>query len=61
VERIFHLPLRGLLAPGALEVREAQWQGRSHRILFYRLENEEVWGATAAIIEELLTIAAPLL
>jgi 8-oxo-dGTP pyrophosphatase MutT (NUDIX family) len=61
VARLIDLPLAGFLAPGALEVVEREGLGQRLRILFYRLEGEEVWGATARIIEQLLTLAGPLL
>jgi 8-oxo-dGTP pyrophosphatase MutT (NUDIX family) len=61
VARLIELPLRGFLAAGALEIVERDHLGQHFRILFYRLEGEEVWGATARIIEQLLTIAGPLL
>jgi len=61
VARLIDLPLKGFLAAGALEVVERDRLGQHLRILFYRLEGEEVWGATARIIEQLLTLAGPLL
>ncbi len=61
VARLIDLPLKGFLAAGALEIVERDQLGQHLRILFYRLEGEEVWGATARIIEQLLTLAGPLL
>lgn len=61
VARIFDLPLSGFLRPGALEVRAREVFGKSHRVLYYRVAGEEVWGATARIVEQLLFCVAPLL
>ena len=61
VARLIDLPLKGFLAAGALEVVERDRLGQHLRILFYRLQGEEVWGATARIVEQLLTLAGPLL
>jgi 8-oxo-dGTP pyrophosphatase MutT (NUDIX family) len=61
VARLIDLPLQGFLATGALEVVERDRLGQHFQILFYRVAGEEVWGATARIIEQLLTIAGPLL
>jgi len=61
VARLIDLPLAGFLAPGALEIVQRDRLGQRLNILFYRVEGEEVWGATARILQQLLTLAGPLL
>jgi 8-oxo-dGTP pyrophosphatase MutT (NUDIX family) len=61
VARLIELPLKGFLAPGALEIVERERLGERLRILFYRVNGEEIWGATARVIEQLLTVAGSLL
>ncbi len=61
VARLIELPLKSFLAPGALEIVERERLGERLRILFYRVNGEEIWGATARVIEQLLTVAGPLL
>ena len=61
VARLIVLPLKLFLDPAALEVSERQAFGMKHRVLYYRVGGEQVWGATARILEQLLLVAAPLL
>lgn len=54
VERILHVPLSGLLEDGVF--REEVWTlgGRTRPMWFFELEGDTVWGATAALLRQLL-------
>ena len=57
VERILHVPLVELTEPGVF--REEHWgEGALERsIYFFELVDETIWGATARILAELLSVA----
>jgi 8-oxo-dGTP pyrophosphatase MutT (NUDIX family) len=57
VERILHVPLRDLADPAAF--REERWGEREleRSIFFFELEDETIWGATARILVDLLSVA----
>jgi 8-oxo-dGTP pyrophosphatase MutT (NUDIX family) len=54
VERILHVPLSELLRDGVF--REEIWTlgGRTRPMWFFELEGDTVWGATAALLRQLL-------
>lgn len=57
VDRILHVPLAELVAP---DVWHSEWwtfAGRERSMAFFDLPGETVWGATARILTQLLTIA----
>ena len=58
VEKILHVPLGDLLEPGVY--REELWprQGTMRPINFFEIPGDTIWGATAAILRQLLVIAA---
>ena len=57
VEEILHVPLRDLLAPDVY--RQELWprEGTMRPINFFEIPGDTVWGATAAILRQLLVIA----
>ena len=57
VEHILHVPLGELLLPEVF--REEIWtrQGVTRRITFFELHGDTVWGATGAMLRQLLAIA----
>ena len=57
VERILHVPLRELAEPDVF--REEWWEDREveRAIYFFELEDETIWGATARILVDLLSVA----
>ncbi len=61
VARLIVLPLKLFLDPRALEVREREVFGARHRVLYYRVAGEEIWGATARVIEQLLGVVKSVL
>jgi peroxisomal coenzyme A diphosphatase NUDT7 len=57
VERILHVPLRELADPA---VFREEWWGEhelARSIYFFELEDETIWGATARILVDLLSVA----
>jgi peroxisomal coenzyme A diphosphatase NUDT7 len=56
VERILHVPLRDLADPAFF--REEWWGERemARSIYFFELEDETIWGATAHILVDLLSV-----
>ncbi len=57
VAEVAELRLSDLRAPGVLEIGdEIQRFGRTLRILRYRLEGRNIWGATARILSELMPL-----
>jgi 8-oxo-dGTP pyrophosphatase MutT (NUDIX family) len=58
VEAVLHVPLRELLDPAVF--REERWtfpDGHQQPITFFELVGDTVWGATAALLRQLLGIA----
>lgn len=57
VEKILHVPLSELLAPDTY--RQEFWprDGTVRPISFFEIPGDTVWGATAAILRQLLTLA----
>ena len=56
VARILHVPLRDLLADGVY--REERWgvQPMDRPIWFFEIEGDTIWGATAAMLRNLLVL-----
>lgn len=56
VEKILHVSLSELMEPGVY--REEQWgsPGMSRPVYFFELEGDTVWGATAALLRQLLAV-----
>lgn len=57
VEKILHVPLRELLAPETY--RQERWprDGTMRPINFFEIPGDTIWGATAAILRQLLLLA----
>jgi 8-oxo-dGTP pyrophosphatase MutT (NUDIX family) len=57
VERILHVPLVDLLAPGVF--REERWglPMLDRPVWFFEIEGDTIWGATAAMLRNLLLVA----
>ena len=57
VERILHVPLSDLLAPQTY--RQELWprDGTTRPIHFFEIPGDTIWGATATILRQLLTLA----
>ena len=57
VEKILHVPLRDLLDPDVY--RQELWprDGTLRPINFFEIPGDTIWGATAAILRQLLTLA----
>jgi 8-oxo-dGTP pyrophosphatase MutT (NUDIX family) len=57
VEAVLHVALSELLAPGVF--REERWEvfGRQRSMWFFELVGDTVWGATAAMLRQLLGFA----
>lgn len=53
VEELLETSIDSLLDPGSVEQYEAERDGRTWSIPFYRLAGRRVWGATAMILSEL--------
>jgi 8-oxo-dGTP pyrophosphatase MutT (NUDIX family) len=56
IERVLEVPLRLLVEPGVF--REEWWErdGRSRPVLFFRVGDDVIWGATARILREFLEL-----
>jgi 8-oxo-dGTP pyrophosphatase MutT (NUDIX family) len=56
IERVFDVPLRALVDPGAF--REEWWEreGRAHPVAFFTVGEDVIWGATARILKEFLEL-----
>jgi 8-oxo-dGTP pyrophosphatase MutT (NUDIX family) len=54
VERILHVPLSELLADGVFHEEVWDFGGRTRPMWFFELEGDTVWGATAALLRQLL-------
>jgi 8-oxo-dGTP pyrophosphatase MutT (NUDIX family) len=56
VEAILEVPLRDLLDPSTLREESRRFEGRDHRIPFFALEGHKVWGATAMVLSEFVSL-----
>lgn len=57
VERILHVPLSELLADGVFREELWRWEGAERPIFFFEVVGDTIWGATAAILHNLLSLA----
>lgn len=56
VDRVFWAPLADFLRPGVHTSQVWERDGRARRVHFYDVAGENVWGATAAVLTELLDL-----
>ena len=56
VESIIEVPLSYLLDPMVVEERAVKWKGRDVMTLVYHYRGHAIWGATARILTDLLTV-----
>ncbi|MBV8082778.1 MAG: CoA pyrophosphatase [Candidatus Eremiobacteraeota bacterium] len=56
VARPVVVPLRDVMKPGAEGVEWRQWRGTRRQIYYYPVAGGRIWGATARILHNLLTV-----
>ncbi len=56
VESIIEVPMSYLLDPMVVEERAVKWKGRDVMTLVYHYKGHAIWGATARILADLLTV-----
>jgi 8-oxo-dGTP pyrophosphatase MutT (NUDIX family) len=56
VARIVHVALEDLLDPACLASEERNYEGRAITVPFFRAAGEYIWGATAMVLAEFLTL-----
>ena len=56
VAEVLEIPLQALCDPAALHEEENEWQGEKARMLFFQCGEYKIWGATARIVHEFLTV-----
>ncbi|HEX7616313.1 MAG TPA: CoA pyrophosphatase [Thermoanaerobaculia bacterium] len=56
VESIIEVPLSYLLDPMVVEERPVKWKGKDVMTLVYHYRGHAIWGATARILADLLTV-----
>lgn len=54
VAEVFEVPLDFILEPGRMQRSEIVWQGRGREIFEFDYGDKRIWGATAAILQNLL-------
>lgn len=54
VAEIFEVPLEYILHPGRMQSRPIQWRGHTRQIDEFHYGSRRVWGATAAILRNLI-------
>lgn len=54
VAEVFEVPLDFILEPGCMRRTEIVWQGRGREIFEFDYAGQRIWGATAAILQNLL-------
>lgn len=54
VAEVFEVPLDFILAPHCMQRNEILWQGRAREIFEFDYGGRRIWGATAAILQNLL-------
>ena len=59
VAEVIDLPLAHLLDPATLEEEVWDFQGMPRRVSFYRLAEHKIWGATARILHQVVTLLDP--
>ncbi len=60
VEEILHVPLADLARPEALRTETREAYGMTHEVYFITHGHDTIWGATARVLKELLSIWKPL-
>jgi 8-oxo-dGTP pyrophosphatase MutT (NUDIX family) len=60
VDRVFTVPLSELVAPGVFREERWGWGGVVRPVWFFELDGDTVWGATAAMLRQLLLITLDL-
>jgi hypothetical protein len=56
VQRILEVPLDHLLDRGRLAVERRAYKGRVYEVPYFDVEGERVWGATAMVLAEFLSV-----
>jgi 8-oxo-dGTP pyrophosphatase MutT (NUDIX family) len=56
VARILEVPLDHLLDRGRLAVDRRDYKGRTYEVPYFAVEGEKVWGATAMVLAEFLSV-----
>jgi 8-oxo-dGTP pyrophosphatase MutT (NUDIX family) len=59
VEGILYVPLSALARPGVHRIEEREAYGDLHEVHFYDLPEVTIWGATARVLHQLLTLWSP--
>jgi 8-oxo-dGTP pyrophosphatase MutT (NUDIX family) len=59
VEAILYVPLSDLARPGVHRTEEREAYGDLHEVHFYDLPVVTIWGATARVLHQLLTLWSP--
>lgn len=54
VAEVFEVPLDYILMPGCMRRSEIIWKGRGREILEFDYAGKRIWGATAAILQNML-------
>ncbi len=54
VAEVFEVPLDYILAPDRMRRQEILWHGRAREIFEFEYAGKRIWGATAAILQNLL-------
>lgn len=54
VDEVFEVPLAFILDPASLKREHLLWRGRERDIFAFEWEGRRIWGATAAILKNLL-------
>ncbi|MGN6519271.1 MAG: CoA pyrophosphatase [Dokdonella sp.] len=54
VDEAFEVPLEFLLAPANLRRERIDWRGKARTIYAYEWEGRRIWGATAAMLKNLI-------
>ena len=54
VDEVFEVPLAFILEPASLRREHIVWRGRERDIFAFEWEGRRIWGATAAILKNLL-------
>lgn len=54
VAEVFEVPLDFILEPGRMRRSEILWHGRGREIFEFEFAGKRIWGATAAILQNLL-------
>jgi hypothetical protein len=56
VESILYVPMSELLRPDAHRTEQREAYGRSLEVHFYELPSVTIWGATARVLHQLLSL-----